>query len=167
MLQHHFSSETLLTLWRVLPAVEELQTAWEAKCDDDHFAIYSDAINDSLAKLNKYYSRFDEKHSYVLALLLHPYYKLDYIEMAWGGTAEQAEEIRAGNKHAKNWQDEAQKIVEAAVRYPQFSFTNTHSKLLQTDGEILPEPSQSRALHANGSTWGQFHSLIGLCHVRF
>ena len=124
-LQHHFSSEMLLTLWHVLPAVEELQTAWEAKHNDDHFAIYSDAINDGLAKLNKYYSRFNEKPSYVLTLLLHPYYKLNYIEMAWGGAAEQAEEIRAGNKHAKNWQDEAQKIVEAAVHYPQFSFTNT------------------------------------------
>jgi hypothetical protein len=50
--------------------------------------------------------------------VLHPYYKLDYIEMAWGGAEEQAKEIRAGNKHAKNWQDEAKKIVEATVCDP-------------------------------------------------
>jgi hypothetical protein len=55
-------------LWRALPAVEELQTAWEAKRDNEHFSMYSTAIMDGLAKLQKYYSRFDEKPSYVLAL---------------------------------------------------------------------------------------------------
>jgi hypothetical protein len=79
--------------------VEELQTTWEAKHDNKHFSMYSAAITDGLAKLQKYYSRFDEKPSYMLALdkfpssslilyltlvhaVLHPYYKLDYIEMA-------------------------------------------------------------------------------------
>ena len=47
--------------------------------------------------------------------MLHPYYKLDYIEMAWGGADEQKKEIKDGNPHAKNWQDEAQKVVEGAV----------------------------------------------------
>jgi hypothetical protein len=55
-------------LWRVLPAIEELQTAWEAKCANPRFAVYQTAINDGLAKLNKYYSRFDEKPAYILAL---------------------------------------------------------------------------------------------------
>ena len=67
-MEHCFSSEQLPTLWRALPAIESLQTAWEAKRDDPHFAIYYSAINDGLAKLQKYYSRFDEKPSYVLAL---------------------------------------------------------------------------------------------------
>jgi hypothetical protein len=44
--------------------------------------------------------------------VLHPYYKLEYIKMAWGGAAEQAEERAAGNTNAKNWQDEALKVVE-------------------------------------------------------
>jgi hypothetical protein len=121
-LQHCFSYERLPTLWRALPAIEALQTAWEAKRDDPRFAIYSDAINEGLAKLQKYYSRFDEKPSYVLSLgkrplnpsrprpepiiikftALHPYYKLEYIKMAWGGAEEQAEEIEAGNIDAKN-----------------------------------------------------------------
>jgi hypothetical protein len=43
-------------LWRALPAIEELQTAWEAKCDNPRYATYQTAINDGLAKLNKYYS---------------------------------------------------------------------------------------------------------------
>jgi hypothetical protein len=133
-LQHCFSYERLPTLWRALPAIEALQTAWEAKRDDPHFAIYSGAINEGLSKLQKYYSRFDEKPSYVLALgkrpsftselilpcktaALHPYYKLEYIKMAWGGAEEQAEEIDAGNLDAKNWQDEAQKILETTVSH--------------------------------------------------
>jgi hypothetical protein len=71
-LQHYFSSEQLPTLWRALPAIEALQSAWEAKHDDRRFAIYYDAINEGLAKLQKYYSQFDEKPSYVLALGKRP-----------------------------------------------------------------------------------------------
>jgi hypothetical protein len=48
--------------------MEELQTAWEEKRDKPQYAIYQTAINDGLAKLNKYYSRFDEKPSYILGL---------------------------------------------------------------------------------------------------
>lgn len=67
-IQHYFSSERLPTLWRALPAIEELQTAWEARHDDSHFVEYRDAITDRLQKLHKYYSRFDKKPSYLLAL---------------------------------------------------------------------------------------------------
>jgi hypothetical protein len=35
--------------------------------------------------------------------------------MAWGGAEEQAEEFEVGNMNAKNWQDEAQKILETTV----------------------------------------------------
>ena len=48
--------------------IEELQTAWEAKHDNPRFAVYRTAIKDGLMKLNKYYSRFDEKPAYILAL---------------------------------------------------------------------------------------------------
>lgn len=47
--------------------------------------------------------------------VLHPYFKLHYIKLAWGGAEEQAVEIAAGNKHAKNWQEEALNVVENAV----------------------------------------------------
>lgn len=74
----------------------------------------------------------DNKPSFVLALglfrcsfylpidflfdtALHPYYKLDYIKLKWGGAEEQEEERRNGNLNAKNWQDEAQKILESTV----------------------------------------------------
>ena len=48
--------------------------------------------------------------------VLHPYYKLQYIKLAWGGEKEQAEERAAGNQNAKNWQDKAKKILETTVR---------------------------------------------------
>jgi hypothetical protein len=47
--------------------------------------------------------------------VLHPYYKLDYIRLTWGGPEEQAKERANGNHDAKNWQDEAHKILEATV----------------------------------------------------
>jgi hypothetical protein len=47
--------------------------------------------------------------------VLHPYYKLTYIKIAWGGPEEQAAEIAAGNMDAKNWQDEAKQIIENTV----------------------------------------------------
>lgn len=67
-IQQHFSSERLPTLWRALPALEELQTTWEAKRDSVKFLLYKDAINDGLAKLQKYYSRIDSKPAFILAL---------------------------------------------------------------------------------------------------
>ena len=49
--------------------------------------------------------------------MLHPYYKLAYIKVQWGGPKEQAEEIEAGNPDAIDWQDEARKIVEKNVSH--------------------------------------------------
>ena len=49
--------------------------------------------------------------------VLHPYYKLAYIKISWGGEEEQAAEIKAGNPNAKNWHDEARQLVERTVRH--------------------------------------------------
>ncbi|KAF8461319.1 hypothetical protein DFH94DRAFT_640945, partial [Russula ochroleuca] len=119
-IQQYFSPERQPTLWRALPAIEELQTAWEAKCNNPRYAIYKPAITDSLSKLNKYYSRFDEKPGFILTLgklfvirnpnppeslltqftVLYAYYKLTYIKLVWGGEKEQAEERAA---HQENY----------------------------------------------------------------
>jgi hypothetical protein len=42
--------------------------------------------------------------------------------MAWGGAEEQKAEYKAGNVDAKNWQDEAQKILEHTVSPNQFTY---------------------------------------------
>jgi len=44
-----FSAEKQLTLWQALPTIEELQTAWEAKCDNPHYVTYQTAISDRLS----------------------------------------------------------------------------------------------------------------------
>src|SRR5258708_5069483 len=51
----------------------------------------------------------------LLIIVLHPYYKLDYIKLSWGGAEEQVMEHLKGNPWAKNWQDEALKVVEKTV----------------------------------------------------
>ena len=67
-IQQYFSSEKRPTLWRALPALEELQSAWEKKQDVPKYALYRDALADGLAKIGKYYSKLDEKPAFVLAL---------------------------------------------------------------------------------------------------
>lgn len=67
-IQQYFSAEKRPTLWQALPAIKELQTAWEAKQDNNYFSAYQTAINDGLGKLAKYYSQFDKKPAYVIAL---------------------------------------------------------------------------------------------------
>ncbi|KAH8996265.1 hypothetical protein EDB92DRAFT_1764292, partial [Lactarius akahatsu] len=112
---HTFLAEKYPGLYRMLPVLEDLQSAWETKLKEPQFEIYHKAIRDSLAKLKKYYCRFDEKPACILALVLHLYFKLQYIKLTWGEEEEQAVEWEARNKHAKNWQEEALNIVENSV----------------------------------------------------
>jgi hypothetical protein len=67
-------------------------------------------------------------YTYLFHSVLHPYYKLAYIKLAWGGPEEQTEERRKGNPHAKDWQDEAKQIVEKTVSY--FILLNLYRKLV-------------------------------------
>src|SRR5882757_1112137 len=73
--------------------------------------------------------------------VLHPYYKLAYIKLSWGGPKEQAAEVERGNLLAKDWHDEATKIVERTVRC---SVPHKRNTLLipKPDGSVLqPVPS--------------------------
>ena len=59
----------------------------------------------------------------LILIVLHPYYKMDYIKLEWGGAEEQEKEIDESNLGAKNWVEEAMKIVETEVREQRrFSF---------------------------------------------
>jgi hypothetical protein len=71
-IQQYFSAEKKPTLWHALPAFEWLQTAWEAKTSNEKYKLYKDALADGLKKLKKYYTRFDEKPAYILALGTSP-----------------------------------------------------------------------------------------------
>jgi hypothetical protein len=160
---HHFSADSHPTLYRALPALEDLQSVWEDKLEDSRFEIYHNALRDGLAKIRKYYCRFDEKPGYIISLgkrsivlfiisdinvlsVLHPYFKLDYIKLAWGGPEEQAAERAAGNLNAKNWHAEAMEVIEAAVRLRFLFLLYWHLKLKCggiLGGPILGNPPRS------------------------
>lgn len=78
-------------------------------------------------------------------VVLHPYYKLDYIKLTWGGAEEQAKERAAGNVNARNWQDDALKVVEMTVSNSVTWNNHNPTLWLRTDGEVLQEASKSRA----------------------
>jgi hypothetical protein len=72
--------------------------------------------------------------------VLHPYFKLHYIKLAWGGAEEQAAERAAGDRSAKNWQEEALKIVENTVSISVVSSLPDAVYNLMLDGRILEDP---------------------------
>jgi hypothetical protein len=53
--------------------IEELQMAWESKWDDHYFIKYREVITNGLGELQKYYSCFDRKPSYLLTLGKHKF----------------------------------------------------------------------------------------------
>ena len=109
-------------------------TAWEAKTKSSapRYAIFADALQAGIDKLNKYYNRFDLNPCIIVNLgtlflmiidltidliiaALHPYFKLDWIALHWGGAREQERDRAQGDINAKNWQDESRKILENLV----------------------------------------------------
>lgn len=121
-----------MSIYKAIPAFETLLTQWENKRKDPQFELYHTALDTGLDKLRKYYLKFDQKPAYILSLcmylfsdftepeftsysVIHPYYKLHWIELHWGGAETQEAEIAMGHLDAKNWIDEADRIVEAKV----------------------------------------------------
>ena len=51
-----------------------------------------------------------------LFTVLHLYYKLAYIKLLWGSAEKKEVDIAAGNLDAKDWYDEANKLIEKTVR---------------------------------------------------
>ncbi|KAH9007508.1 hypothetical protein EDB83DRAFT_2323718 [Lactarius deliciosus] len=144
--QQCFSLENQATLWHTLPLIKELQTRWEKKHDRaknyEQFSIYKATIQDGLDKLHKYYCKFDEKPAYVLTLVLHPYYKLDYVELAWGGEKEQEKEQLLGNLDMRNWKDEALTIFEMMAE----EYWRSHPKTtMPNDSDDVASPTKPNA----------------------
>jgi hypothetical protein len=97
-----------------------------------------------LAKLRKYYNRLDTKPGYLLALAIHPYFKLVYIGVAWGAAEDQEAEQAAGNPFAKNWQDEVLQVLERTVSNVYLSSMSPvfHAQYV-VDAEVLEKPGQT------------------------
>ena len=143
-----FSSDKAPTLYHVIPVLEALCARWEKKLMDLKYSVFHPALQAGIDKLDKYYAKLDNTDVYILALhqlaillareaaadlthiVLHPYYKLRYIEKKWGGKAEQDAKIAAGNPNAINWIEHAREVVDAAVSVSFHyvpSYTHTHS----------------------------------------
>ena len=131
-IQKLFCKEKQPALYLAILAIEDLLSSWEEKVGNIKFDGFADALEDSIAKICKYYCQFDEKPNMILALskccvlitegvgtnqlaVLHPYYAFEYIESAWGGKEKQLQEVKNRNKDAKNWQDKVRKVVGAMV----------------------------------------------------
>jgi hypothetical protein len=67
--------------------------------------------------------------------VLHPYYKLDYIRLTWGGAEEQAKEHAAENVDARNWHNEVIMIIETMVSNL-IILINIISHMEYTDGAV-------------------------------
>ncbi|KAF8152434.1 hypothetical protein B0H34DRAFT_755203 [Crassisporium funariophilum] len=107
-IQQYFSSGKQPMLWRALPALEDLLSAWEKKCNSPCYTLYKDALNAVL--------RIQDNHYPLWTIIPLPVFKLVYIEVAWGGAKEQAAEIAKGNADAKNWQDKARKVFDGKFK---------------------------------------------------
>ncbi|RDX42607.1 hypothetical protein OH76DRAFT_1298102, partial [Lentinus brumalis] len=110
------SSTRMPTLWQVIPAIEALSSRCEKKADNPKYALFHDALRKGLKKLLKYYKLLDNANAYILALFLHPYFKLRYIEEQWGGEDEYQAELDAGIPNAWNWQQYARDVVEKTMK---------------------------------------------------
>jgi hypothetical protein len=73
-IQQQFLPEKKPTLWRAIPTIEQFQMQWEHKRDSPKFKHFRGAIQKGLDKIRKYYSKFDEKPIYILALGMLQYH---------------------------------------------------------------------------------------------
>ncbi|RPD57654.1 hypothetical protein L226DRAFT_441361, partial [Lentinus tigrinus ALCF2SS1-7] len=110
------SSTRMPTLWLVIPAMEALSSCWEKKAADNKYALFHDVLRAGLEKLLKYYKLLDKADAFILALFLHPYFKLRYIEEQWGGEFEYNENVAAGVPNPQNWQKFVHEVVEKNVK---------------------------------------------------
>ena len=71
--------------------------------------------------------------------MLHPYYKLAYIEENWVGVEEYQAECAAGIPDARNWQEYARQVVDEAVSSYTYIFSlyGILMHLSDIDGGIL------------------------------
>ena len=83
-----------------------------------------------------------------IRIVLHPYYKLNYIKMAWGGPEAQVQDITAGNKNAINWHDEALQVVERTMQEywdEAMLGTSVDGATLVSDSTALTEDASKRS----------------------
>ncbi|RPD53309.1 hypothetical protein L226DRAFT_576383 [Lentinus tigrinus ALCF2SS1-7] len=75
--------------------------------------------------------------------VLHPYFKLHYIEEQWGGEEEYYNDLAAGVLNAQNWQKYAREVVEKAVKKYWTAALNTTDNGTPVSA-VSAEPTKAR-----------------------
>ncbi|KAF8867872.1 hypothetical protein BD779DRAFT_1685139 [Infundibulicybe gibba] len=112
---------------------------------DVHFAKYFNGLNDALAKIKKYYTKFDDKPVYVLSLTSN----ISRLHGAAPRNRPKLEEKEAGNKYAKNWQDEAYQILEKTMT--DYHSRRSHEPLLTPGSLVKPNTTASKPISTHAS----------------
>ncbi len=88
-------------------------------------------------------------------LVLHSYYKLAYIKMAWRGAEEEKTKHEAGNLDAKDWHNEALQIVQQTME----EYWNQQVEESNSTGRI-PTASQVSNRHQLESEYDRHHRQL-------
>ena len=127
---------------------------WTCKAQQVLFAVWQKACLCHCAWYIFFHApSFSNTFHLLTSIALHPYFKLAYIEIAWGGPVEQDAECNGGNPHAKDWQDEAQKILKHMVCTHSLVGSAYLTYISITDGALLQEPAQSETNTDSSPQW--------------
>ncbi|RPD78605.1 hypothetical protein L226DRAFT_457374 [Lentinus tigrinus ALCF2SS1-7] len=142
------SSTRMPTLWLVIPAMEALSSRWEKKAADVKYALFHNVLRAGLEKLLKYYKLLDRADAFILALFLHPYFKLHYIEEQWGGEDEYLEDVAARVPNPRNWQKFAREVVEKNVKKYWDDALKDAGKTSAADEDVPPADASGSKVRA-------------------
>ncbi|KIJ46242.1 hypothetical protein M422DRAFT_46259 [Sphaerobolus stellatus SS14] len=81
--QASFPSETVPTIWKLLPTLEFMQTHLEDMQRDPEFASVKHSLENALKVLAKYYQKADAMSTNIVTLVLNPGIKMEYIKANW------------------------------------------------------------------------------------
>ena len=66
--QQSFSSETVPTLHRAIPALEALHKAWSSRAERPRYERFASALNAACTKINEYYEKTTETLAHIITM---------------------------------------------------------------------------------------------------
>ncbi|GJE88702.1 hAT transposon family protein [Phanerochaete sordida] len=144
IVQNHFSSETIPTVWRVLPLYESFMREWETMQCSSAMAVLRPAIECGLESLRKYYNKSENAPVNIVAMYLNPFIKDEYFMSNW--TQEGQAEARQTMEKVF---DRYQSAHEAAL--PKVSTAETSSAGVKAAAEPRARSYNSWILDATAS----------------
>ncbi|KAJ7315399.1 ribonuclease H-like domain-containing protein, partial [Mycena albidolilacea] len=81
--QHAFSADMHSTLHLALPALETLHSTWSGRAKNLKYSCFWGALEEAVAKVDKYYQKTSTSDAYTFAMVLDPRKKLTYLKKHW------------------------------------------------------------------------------------